>query len=94
MSNRDRIGRMREEAAATRREKDKRRAEKAAQKPRKAMQPDARMIVVWAVKDPRGEILETFPYPRRDLAEAEAKRRRATDDRSYIVTCEKIPAPG
>jgi len=93
MSNRARIGRMREEAAATRREKEEQRAEKAAQEPRKAARQGGRLVVVWAVKDPRGEVLSTFPYPRKDLAEAEVKRRRAADGRSYIVTREKIPVP-
>ena len=92
MSNRDRIDRMREEAAATEREKEKRRAERASRPGASAKaDTDVRLKLVWAVKDPGGEVLCTYPYPRKDLAEAEAQRRRVSDGRSYIVTPEKVP---
>lgn len=81
MSNRDRIERLRAEAAAAEREKAKRRAGEG----------EARLKLVWAVKDPGGEVLCTYPYPQRDMAEAEARRRRAGDGRSYFVAPEKVP---
>ncbi|MHC4957910.1 MAG: hypothetical protein ACYTGN_06000 [Planctomycetota bacterium] len=96
-SNRDRIGRMREEAAATERE----RKEKAEQRARAASVPgapkraskkpvgDGRMKMVWAVKDGRGEIVNTYPYPRKEDALVEA--RRLTDaGKAHIVTPHKV----
>jgi hypothetical protein len=94
MSNRDRIARMRAEADAAEKEKAERRAQQPPSTPKEAKQAAAagvRMKVVWAVKDPHGEILTTYPYPNKAQAEAEAGRLREADGRSYIVTPEKVP---
>lgn len=77
MSNRDRISRMREEAAATGREK--------------GPVDTGRLRAVWAVKDGHGEVVATFPYPRKSLAEAEATRLKEANRRAYIVCPHKVP---
>jgi len=94
MSNRDRIERMRAEAEAKERENEEKRKEPAARPKRAAAGGDARRKLVWAVKDPRGEILATFPYGRKELAKADARRRGEADGRSYIVTPERVPFDG
>ena len=68
---------MREEADATEREK--------------GPVDTGRLKAVWAVKDGHGEIVATFPYPRKSLAEAEAKRLTEENRRSYIVVPHKVP---
>jgi hypothetical protein len=91
-SNRDRIDRMREEAAAKERERRERRErEAAAPGTTRKRKPagDGRMKMVWAVKDGRGEIVKTYPYPRKEDALAEA--RRLTDaGKAHIVTPHKV----
>ena len=97
MSNRDRIARMAEEAKATGAER-KKAAEKRAAAPgtprakRKVI--SGRVMAVWAVKDGRGEVVATFPYPRKDMAESEAKRLKAANHKTYIVCPHKVPFEG
>lgn len=93
MSNRDRIDRMREEAAAKEKEKAKK-----AKEPRanargatKPAAPAGRMKLVWAVADPGGRVVTTYPYPHKTAAEAEAKRLTTKDGRQHFVRSEKVP---
>lgn len=98
MSNRDRIARMRDEAAATKREREE--ADKARRErepsPRRpaAAAPTGRMKVVWAVKDGTGAIAATFPYPDRKAAEADALRRSAGGRHTFLVSPHKVPFDG
>lgn len=79
MSNRDRLERLREEAQIADRERGA--------KERNA----GRMLAVWAVKDGMGEVVATFPYPRKADAESEAARLREANRKTYIVAPHKIP---
>ena len=93
-SNRDRIDRMRAEAAARERERqEKRERGRDAPAPgptrKRAPAGDGRMKMVWAVKDGRGEIVETYPYPRKEDALADA-RRRTEAGKAHIVTPHKV----
>jgi len=95
MSNRDRIERMRAEAEATAREKAKEK-EQAVPGPARgrasqAAESGGRMKLVWAIQDPLGDVLKTFPYPLKAAAEEEAKSMRERDGRSYIVCPLKVP---
>jgi hypothetical protein len=95
MSNRDRIDRMRAEADAAQREREQKRKE-AGDKPArsragKAAKPAGRMKIVWAVKDPAGKIVKTFPYPLKAAAEADAKERTGETGREHMVRPEKVP---
>jgi len=85
MSNRDRIARMRDEADLGEREREKVRAS--------AGQPP-RMQAVWAVKNGAGVIVKTFPYARKDDAQAEAERLREGGRHTFIVVPHKVPFPG
>ena len=46
------------------------------------------------IKDGRGEIVATFPYPRKDMAESEAKRLKEANRTTYIVCQHKVPFEG
>ena len=85
MSNRDRLARMRDEADAASNERDARDRKK-----RNA----GRMLAVWAVKDGMGEVVATFPYPRKADAEREAERLKSAERKTYIVAPHKIPFDG
>jgi len=93
MSNAHRIANAAAEAEATQREKAEKAAKKAAEPkaPRasRARQPKApvRMKVVWAVCEPNGPALATFPYPERAAADADAARR----GRNCLVKPVKVP---
>ena len=82
MSNRDRLERLREEAHLAEKERGK--------QERNA----GRMLAVWAVKDGMGEVVATFPYPRKEDAEREAARLKEANRRTYIVAPHKIPFDG
>lgn len=82
MSNRDRIDRMRAEAEAAQREKKTTRA---------AAGGPARFKFVWVVKDGAGEIVATYPYARKEAAEAEAERRKRNESRHFMVAKHKVP---
>lgn len=96
-SNRDRIQRLRAEADATRKEREERAKQRAAdpatraRSRTKAPAPSGRLKVVWAVKDPDGNIVKAYPYPQQDRAEAEAARLREKHQRYYAVRKEKVP---
>jgi len=83
-SNRNRIERMREEAAATARDKPK------SVKPKNA-KPTGRLKMVWGVKNSVGEIVKTYPYPQKAAAEAEAARMRDSGQRGSLVCPHKVP---
>jgi len=97
MSNRDRIERMRAEAEATAREKAKEKEQEQAvpgatrRRAPQAAESGGRMKLVWAIQDPLGDVLKTFPYPLKAAAEEEAKSMRERDGRSYIVCPLKVP---
>jgi hypothetical protein len=83
MSNRDRIAHAAQEAEATRKEKEKASAARAANPTKrapaskakaKAAKPAGRTRVVWAVCDPSGATIDTYPYPKEAEARAEAER--------------------
>ena len=96
-SNRDRIDRLRDEAAATKREREERAKQQAANPASrstsraKAPAPSGRLKIVWAVKDPDGNIVKTYAYPQQQHAEAEAERLREVHQRYYTVRKEKVP---
>jgi len=103
MSNRDRIDRLREEAHlkdAERSEKQKaasKAGSKAATGPSaraRATGEPGRMFAVWAIKDGMGEVVATYPYPRKADAEREAVRLKEVNRKTYIVAPHKIPADG
>ena len=82
MSNRDRLARLRDEADIRDRERgEKERRERNA----------GRMLAVWAVKNGMGEVVATYPYPRKADAEREAERLRREERATYIVAPHKIP---
>ncbi len=94
MSNRDRISRMQEEAAATEREKDEKR--KTAHKEPKAKKgapaaPPGRMKIVWAVCAVNGSVVKTFPYPQKAAAEAEVARLTEEKQAPHHLRAEKVP---
>ncbi|MHC4952831.1 MAG: hypothetical protein ACYTGZ_03000 [Planctomycetota bacterium] len=101
MSNRGRIDRMREEAAATEVEKKKKREEAALAASlasvtprsigRKKAAPKGRMKIVWGVKNSEGEIVATYPYPHKAAAEAAAQELRDSGQRGSIVCPHKVP---
>jgi len=82
MSNRDRLERLREEASLRENERDARE-----RKERNA----GRMLAVWAVKNGMGDVVATFPYPRKADAEREAERLRREERATFIVAPHKIP---
>jgi len=93
-SNRDRIDRMRAEAAAA--EKEKAAAKAASPAPRKERSPksareSARMKVVWAVLSPNGAVVKTFLYPERARADAEAARLTTETRAPHRVRAERVP---
>ncbi|HEX5138038.1 MAG TPA: hypothetical protein VFY93_13765 [Planctomycetota bacterium] len=92
MSNRDRIDRMREEAAATAKEKETK-AKPAAREPKArkgaAPVPAGRMKIVWAVCAVNGSVVKTFPYPEKAAAEAEV--RRLSEQAPHHLRAEKVP---
>jgi len=91
-SNRDRIGRMREEVAATADEKKTRAANPApGVKKKRRPAPSGRMKAVWGVKDSVGKIVLIYPYPMKAAAEAEAARMREAGQRGTIVCPHKVP---
>lgn len=71
---------MREEAAASAREK-----------PARGAKPSGRMKVVWGIKDSSGEIVKVYPYPQKAAAEAEAARMREAGQRGSLVCPHKVP---
>jgi len=97
MSSRERLERLQAEKAAEQREKEEK---KAARKPakksstgsrkKKAAAP-GRMKMVWAVCKANGEIVETFPYPKKAEAKETAERMSASGRTDYIVKPEKVP---
>lgn len=95
MSNKDRIGKMREEADATAKEKSAPKEKSAAKepKPKKGapVRVASRMKIVWAVCAVNGSIVKTFPYPLKAAAEAEVKRLTEAKGASHHLRAEKVP---
>jgi len=93
MSNRGRIDRMQDEAAATEREKKEARKTSAAtgRGRAKAKAEPGRMKIVWGIKNGAGEIIAAFPYPEKARAEAEAQRLRDSGQRGCLVCPHKVP---
>jgi len=83
---------MREEAAATAKEKEaKAKAAPREPKARKsaAPAPVGRMKIVWAVCAVNGSIVRTFPYPQKAAAEAEVQR--LSEQAPHHLRAEKVP---
>ncbi len=91
MSNRGRIDRMQDEAAATEREKKEARKQSAATGRGRAKAEPGRMKIVWGIKNSEGEIIAAFPYPEKARAEAEAQRLRDNGQRGCLVCPHKVP---
>ena len=100
MSNRDRIDRLREEAAATARERadatkrekaDGTKREKRPARAKAGASGPERLKLVWAVKNGAGEVVATYPYPRKAAAEAEAERLKESTRGTHIVCPHKVP---
>ena len=95
-SNKARIQKAAEEATATKKAKKKTVKKKAIAKKttKKKTSKTAihvRMKIVWAVCDPGGKILKTFPYPLKPAAETEAKRLTDKKKTQHKVRPEKVP---
>ena len=95
-SNKARIQKAAEEATATKKAKKKTAKKKAIAKKttKKKTSKTAirvRMKIVWAVCDPGGKILKTFPYPLKPAAETEAKRLTDKKKTQHKVRPEKVP---
>jgi hypothetical protein len=94
MSNRDRISRMQEEAAATSKERDEKQKTAAGKPKAKSKKgapaaPIGRMKIVWAVCAVNGSIVKKFPYP--DKASAEAEVARLSEQAPHHLRAEKVP---
>ena len=97
-SNKARIQKAAEEATATKKAKKKTAKKKAIAKKttkkkttKKKTAIHVRMKIVWAVCDPGGKILKTFPYPLKPAAETEAKRLTDKKKTQHKVRPEKVP---
>ena len=92
-SNKARIQKAAEEATATKKAKKKTAKKKAIAKKttKKKTAIRVRMKIVWAVCDPGGKILKTFPYPLKPAAETEAKRLTDKKKTQHKVRPEKVP---
>ncbi len=89
MSNRERIARAAEEAELAAKEKA---AKKTANKPvKKRPAPATRMKVIWEVCDGTGKVIESFPYPDKEKAEAQVEARSRSTGRSHILRPTKVP---
>ena len=100
-SNRARIQRMAEEAAATAKEKEAAKAARAPAAPKTPAAPPAsrprparsarRMKLVWAVTTAEGKVLKVFPYASKAEAEAEAERLTAQKASRHFVRDKREP---
>jgi len=86
MSNRERISRAAAEAEIAAQEKA---AKKAAKKKRPA--PEARMKVVWEVRNTAGKVVKSFPYPEKAQAESEVAARTRSTGGSHILRPTQVP---
>ena len=86
MSDRERISRAAAEAEIAAQEKA---AEKAAKKKKPA--PEARMKVVWEVRNTAGKVVKSFPYAEKAKAEAELATRTRSTGCSHILRPTQVP---
>ena len=94
MSNRDRIARAAEEAAAAAADKAREVAGKAKRPASPARRRTAKpvaMKVVWEVYGPTGTTAATFAYPDRAAADAESDKRTRASGYDYRVRAAKVP---
>ncbi len=95
MSNKDRIEKLREEAAAKAKEKPAPKEPKDPKEPKakKGVPPrePARMKIVWAVCAVNGSIVKTYPYPLKASAEAEVARLTQEKQATHHLRAEKVP---
>lgn len=103
MSNRERIERLAAEKAAARKEKEEEKKARAAAaaapgapkkrapRKKKAAAPPVRMKAIWAVCKLGGDVVETYPYGKRDEAESAAVKLNAEATGDYIVRPERVP---
>ncbi len=90
-SNKARIQKAAEEVDATKKAKKKAAKKKTTKKKTAKTATRVRMKIVWAVCDPGGKILKTFPYPLKPAAETEAKRLTDKKKTQHKVRPEKVP---
>jgi hypothetical protein len=95
MSNRERIEHMRAEADAKAKEREAKKAEKAANPPKAkaaggkkaaAAKSTARVRLAWSVCDHTGKEVQQFPYAQEAEAKAEAEQRTTATGRTHFVT--------
>lgn len=98
MSNRDRIERLRAEADAAAKEKEAKKAAKAAAPagPRKSAgkkdaSPPPRVRIMWLVCDSGGKEVERFPYAKEQEARASAQALTASTGKTHFVTQADVP---
>jgi hypothetical protein len=92
MSNRDRIAKMQEEAAAEAKAKKDAPPPKAKGSRKAAAPPEpVRMKIVWAVCAVNGSVVETFAYPDKARAEAAVARLTAEKQAPHHLRAEKVP---
>jgi hypothetical protein len=87
MSNRDRIARAAEEAKLAAKEKATKKASGTGARRTK----DVRMKVIWEVCDGSGKVMQSFPYPDKERAEAETEARTRSTGRTHILRPTKVP---
>lgn len=98
MSNRDRIARMAAEAEVARQEQAAKKVP-AASKPAsrskaRAKAAPARVRIVWAVCEPSGAQVKTYPYAQEEAAQADARERTTATGRTHFVTKAEVPFDG
>lgn len=94
-SNRDRIARMAEEAAAAKKLKEEKQKAAPVRKPRastkRAVAGPPRMKLVWTVYDVASRVVKTFAYADKAAAEAEAARLTESKNVAHTVRSDKVP---
>jgi hypothetical protein len=95
MSNRDRISKMAEEAAATHKQKAEKVKAAPVRKPRattkRAVAGPPRMKLVWTVYDVGSRVVKSFAYADKEAAEAEAVRLTESKNVPHTVRSDKVP---
>lgn len=88
MSNKERIARAAAEAQIG---DDERAAAVKKMAKKKGEAVPVRTKIVWAVCDPAGKSVKTFPYPQKEAAEAEVAALTKKKERPYCLRADKVP---
>jgi hypothetical protein len=93
MSNKDRIARAAEEAAAARKEKAAKSDAPGASRGAKARNKHrpARIKITWVVCDQTGKQVQAYPYAEEEAARADAQQRTVATGKSHFVTRAEVP---